>query len=76
MQPLPISPETAIKLADHLKVPIEHVMHMPRHILLQKLAELARAEQAQADQAQSDPDQSDPTRSVQDRGSAAQDKDN
>jgi len=40
-QPLQISPETAIKLAEQLKVPIEHLMHMPRHILLQKLAELA-----------------------------------
>jgi hypothetical protein len=43
MKPLQISPETAIKLAEQLKVPLEHLMHMPQHILLQKLAELAKA---------------------------------
>ncbi|MEF2968482.1 YycC family protein [Paenibacillus sp. M1] len=42
--PLQISPETAIKLAAELKVPIEHLMHMPQHILLQKIAELAKKE--------------------------------
>lgn len=47
MKPLQISAETAQKLAKHLKVPIEHVMHMPQHILLQKLAELAEAEKQQ-----------------------------
>ncbi|MCM3041764.1 YycC family protein [Paenibacillus motobuensis] len=41
MKPLQISPETAVKLAAELKVPIEHLMHMPQHILLQKIAELA-----------------------------------
>ncbi|SCW66454.1 YycC-like protein [Paenibacillus tianmuensis] len=41
MRPLQISPETAQKLAKELNVPIEHLMHMPQHILLQKLAELA-----------------------------------
>jgi tRNA A37 threonylcarbamoyltransferase TsaD len=41
MRPLQISPETAKKLAERLNVPIEHLMHMPRHILLQKLADLA-----------------------------------
>ncbi|UVI31411.1 YycC family protein [Paenibacillus spongiae] len=40
-RPLQISPETAIKLSKELNVPIEHLMHMPKHILLQKLAELA-----------------------------------
>lgn len=56
MKPLQISPETAIKLAAELKVPIEHLMHMPQHILLQKIAELATKEAAgkQADK----PDQS------------------
>lgn len=44
MKPLQISPETAIKLAAELKVPIEHLMHMPQHILLQKIAELAKRE--------------------------------
>jgi len=42
MRPLQISPETAQKLAKELNVPLEHLMHMPQHILLQKLAELAR----------------------------------
>jgi len=45
MQPLNISLETAQKLAEQLKVPLEHIMHMPRHILLQKLAELAQKEE-------------------------------
>lgn len=42
MRPLQISPETAVKLAESLKIPLEHLMHMPQHILLQKLAELAK----------------------------------
>ncbi|WP_168121066.1 YycC family protein [Paenibacillus sp. HB172176] len=41
-QPLQISPETAVKLSEQLGVPLEHLMHMPKHILLQKLAELAK----------------------------------
>ncbi len=45
MQPLKISLETAQKLAEKLKVPIEHIYHMPQHILLQKLAELAKKEE-------------------------------
>ncbi|MFH5181763.1 YycC family protein [Paenibacillus sp. TAB 01] len=43
MKPLQISPETAQKLAKQLNVPLEHLMHMPQHILLQKLAELAKS---------------------------------
>lgn len=43
-KPLQISPETAIKLSKELNVPIERLMHMPKHILLQKLAELAKAD--------------------------------
>jgi len=43
-KPLQISAETAVKLAEQLKVPIEHLMHMPRHILLQKMAELAQSQ--------------------------------
>jgi plasmid maintenance system antidote protein VapI len=46
--PLQISPDTAIKLSKQLGVPIEQLMHMPRHILLQKLAELAAADAANA----------------------------
>lgn len=42
-RPLQISADTAVKLAASLKVPVEHLMHMPRHILLQKMAELANA---------------------------------
>jgi hypothetical protein len=41
MKPLQISPDTAQMLAAKLKIPIEHLLHMPQHILLQKLAELA-----------------------------------
>jgi hypothetical protein len=43
MKPLPISAETAIKLSEQLKIPIENLMHMPQHILMQKLAELAKS---------------------------------
>ncbi|CAM3611002.1 MULTISPECIES: YycC family protein [Saccharibacillus] len=44
MRPLQISADTAIKLSKQLNVPIEHLMHMPQHILMQKLAELAKQE--------------------------------
>jgi hypothetical protein len=47
MKPLQISPETALKLAKALNVPVEHLMHTPPHILMQKLAELARQETAE-----------------------------
>jgi plasmid maintenance system antidote protein VapI len=46
MKPLQISPETAQKLAAKLGVPLEHLMHMPQHILLQKLTELAKEDSA------------------------------
>jgi hypothetical protein len=46
MKPLQISPDTAQKLAAKLKIPIEHLLHMPQHILLQKLAELAKDKEA------------------------------
>ncbi|GIO32036.1 MULTISPECIES: YycC family protein [Paenibacillus] len=42
MRPLQISPETAVKLSEKLGVPLEHLMHMPQHILLQKIAELGK----------------------------------
>jgi hypothetical protein len=45
MKPLQISPETAVKLAERLNVPLEHLMHMPQHILVRKLMELAQEEQ-------------------------------
>ncbi|GGA35092.1 YycC family protein [Paenibacillus physcomitrellae] len=44
MRPLQISADTAVKLAEKLHVPIEQLMHMPQHILMQKLAELAKEE--------------------------------
>jgi tRNA A37 threonylcarbamoyltransferase TsaD len=42
MKPLQISPETAVKLAEKLKVPLEQIMHMPQHILIQKLIEMEK----------------------------------
>lgn len=47
MRPLQISPETAVKLADKLGVPIEQLMHMPQHILLQRLSELSKEDNSQ-----------------------------
>ena len=44
MQQLKISLETAQKLAKALGIPIERVMHMPPHILMQKLLELEKKE--------------------------------
>lgn len=46
MKPLQISADTAVKLAAKLNVPLEQLMHMPQHILLQKIAELAKDEAA------------------------------
>lgn len=43
MRRMPLSAETAVKLAEYMKVPLEHLMHMPQHILLQKLGEMAKA---------------------------------
>lgn len=47
-----LSPETALKLAQELRIPIEQLVHTPRHIVLAKLAELAKkqAEEAGAEQ--------------------------
>jgi hypothetical protein len=47
MNRMPLSVETAQKLAAFMKVPLEHLMHMPQHIMLQKLAEMAKADAAQ-----------------------------
>ncbi|MFF2018862.1 YycC family protein [Paenibacillus sp. NPDC058177] len=49
MKPLQISPETAIALSKQLGVPLEHLMHMPQHILLQKIAELSKKNTTQAE---------------------------
>ncbi|MGE7827747.1 YycC family protein [Paenibacillus sp. NPDC093718] len=46
MRPLQISPETAVTLSKQLGVPLEQLMHMPQHILMQKIAELAKNEEA------------------------------
>ena len=48
MRPLQISPETAVTLSKQLGVPLEQLMHMPQHILMQKIAELAKNEEAKA----------------------------
>ena len=45
MKPLQISAETAIKLAEKLKVPLEQLMHMPQHILMKKIMELSQEEE-------------------------------
>ncbi|WP_421617744.1 YycC family protein [Brevibacillus sp. TJ4] len=45
MRPLQISAETAVKLAEALNVPLERLMHMPQHILLQKMMELSKQEE-------------------------------
>jgi hypothetical protein len=42
MKPLQLSPETAVKLAEKLNVPLEQLMHMPQHILIQKLMALEK----------------------------------
>ncbi|NHC40012.1 YycC family protein [Bacillus sp. MM2020_1] len=42
MKPLQLSTETAIKLSKKLNVPLEQLMHMPQHILIQKLMELEK----------------------------------
>lgn len=49
MKPLQISPETAITLSKQLGVHMEHLMHMPQHILLQKIAELSKQQSAETD---------------------------
>ncbi|MCM3665431.1 YycC family protein [Mesobacillus subterraneus] len=45
MKPLHISAETAIKLSEKLGMPIERIMHMPQHILMQKLVELEKEQE-------------------------------
>lgn len=60
MKPLPISADTAVKLAAALRVPIEQLMHMPQHILLAKLAELAKAEDKSGSTASAAPSQDRP----------------
>ncbi|MDN3016579.1 YycC family protein [Neobacillus drentensis] len=42
MKPLQLSPDTALKLAQKLNIPLEQLMHMPQHILIQKLMEMEK----------------------------------
>jgi hypothetical protein len=56
MNRMPLSVETAQKLAAFMKVPLEHLMHMPQHIMLQKLAEMAQADAAASKGAPEKPD--------------------
>ncbi len=49
MRPLQLSPETAVELAKKLNVPLEDLMHMPKHILVQKMMQL-EASQSEADE--------------------------
>lgn len=44
-----LSPDTAIKLAKELGIPIEQLVHTPRHIVLAKLAELAKKQALQSE---------------------------
>ncbi|MBB5356369.1 tRNA A37 threonylcarbamoyltransferase TsaD [Anoxybacillus mongoliensis] len=44
MRPLNISLETAQKLAEALNMPLEQIMHMPQHVLIQKLLEIEKNE--------------------------------
>lgn len=56
MKPLQLSADTAVELAKRLNVPLEQLMHMPRHILIQKLVEL-ESEQADVAPAESNDDE-------------------
>ena len=49
MRPLQLSPETAVELAKKLNVPLEELMHMPKHILVQKMMQLEAAESTDED---------------------------
>ncbi|MEH7414765.1 YycC family protein [Neobacillus drentensis] len=44
MKPLQLSTETALKLSQELKIPLEQLMHLPQHILIQKLIEVEKKE--------------------------------
>lgn len=55
MRPLQISPETAVTLSKQLGVPLEQLMHMPQHILMQKIAELAKNDEGQSSKKDDEP---------------------
>jgi len=44
MRPNQISLETAQMISKKLKMPLEHVMHTPPHILMEKLKKVEEAE--------------------------------
>ncbi|MBB5174936.1 YycC family protein [Texcoconibacillus texcoconensis] len=49
MRPNQISLETAKMISEKLKMPIEHVMHTPPHILAEKLKQAEEANEEQQD---------------------------
>jgi hypothetical protein len=49
-----LSPETALKLAQELRIPISQLVHTPRHIVLAKLAELAKKQADETNAVQTD----------------------
>ncbi|MCM3129770.1 MULTISPECIES: YycC family protein [unclassified Paenibacillus] len=56
MRPLQISADTAVTLSKKLGIPIEQLMHMPQHILMQKLAELSKEDIKQEQNQAESPD--------------------
>lgn len=51
MRPNQFSLETAQKIAEKLKMPLEHVMHTPPHIIMAKLAQKEAEEKQENDEA-------------------------
>ncbi|MGO4890602.1 YycC family protein [Anaerobacillus sp. MEB173] len=45
MKPNQFSIETAKILSEKLKMPIEHIMHTPPHIIMAKIAQLEKQDQ-------------------------------
>lgn len=48
MGPLQLSEETALALSKSLNIPLEQLMHMPKPVLMQKLAELNEKKEIEA----------------------------
>ncbi|RSL29265.1 YycC family protein [Salibacterium salarium] len=44
MRPNQFSAETAQKLAEKLNMPIEHIVHTPPNVIMEKIAELEKKE--------------------------------
>ncbi|WP_280772234.1 YycC family protein [Salipaludibacillus daqingensis] len=49
MRPNQISLETAQMISKKLKMPLEHVMHTPPHILMEKLKKVEESEESMED---------------------------